>query len=367
MKRILIALGSLFLVLLVVWVIFFREEVFLDPLSSNKIKKDYKSDFLSFGFLPTWMVGKTRVYGEELSHLIFLGIETDKEGNLIWDVQSKKINNEDFLRQKAIIRENGGKNILGIKLFDDEKIEELLENNDSRKRLVDQIKQVVKENNFDGINLDFEYQKDPLAILGDDFGLLLDELKVSEVGEISVDVFANTVIKGGGDGLRKMVEKIDYLVVMAYDFNRPGVDYTGSVAPIRSNVGERNITEVVENYLGLNLSREKLIMAYPLYGYEWKTYTNEFGSRIKRGWYQMASWNRSKELIKEKNLMVNWDELSMTPWIAFEEDGEIHQIYFENERSLKIKLDLVKQNQFRGYGFWALGYEGEENVFGLNN
>ncbi len=371
MKRILIALGGLFLILLAVWTVFFREEVFLDPLSTNKVKKDYKSDFLSFGFLPTWMVGKTRIYGEELSHLIFLGIETDKEGNLVWDVQSKKINNEDFLKQKAIIKENGGKNILGIKLFEDEKIKELLGNSEARKRLVGQIKQVIETNEFDGVNLDFEYQKDPLAILDDDFGLLLDELKVSKVGEISVDVFANTVIKGSGDRLKNMIEKIDYLVVMAYDFHRPGVDYTGSVAPIRSNVGERNITEVVENYLGLNLNREKLIMAYPLYGYEWKTYTNEFESKIKRGWYQMASWKRVKELLADTAFAtasaVKWDELSMTPWLVFEEEGEIHQIYFENERSLKIKLDLVKQNQFRGYGFWALGYEGEENVFDLRD
>jgi len=103
------------------------------------------------------------------------------------------------------------------------------------------------------------------------------------------------------------------------------------------------------------------VMAYPLYGYEWKTYDKGFEAQIKRGWYQMASWNRTKELIKEKQLTSNWDELSMTPWLEFEEDGEIHQIYFENEKSLKIKLDLVKQNQFGGVGFWALGYEGEDN------
>ena len=36
------------------------------------------------------------------------------------------------------------------------------------------------------------------------------------------------------------------------------------------------------------------------------------------------------------------------------------EIYFENERSLKAKMDLVRQNQFGGFGFWALGYEGED-------
>jgi spore germination protein YaaH len=308
------------------------------------------------------MVGKTRLYGGEVSHLVFLGVESDEEGNLIWDIQSKKINEESFLTQKWKTKESGGKNILGIKLFDDEKLENLLSSEVSRKKLISQIKGLATQGDFDGVNLDFEFQNDPLEILNDDFGIFLNELSLEGVGEISVDVFANTIIKGSKEKLEKMISKIDYLIVMAYDFSRPGVNYVGSVAPIGSEIGKRNISEVVENYLNFGLDKNKLIMAYPLYGYEWKTETADFGAKIKRGWYQMASWNRTKELIKEKNLVVNWDELSMSPWMNFEEEGEIHQIYFENERSLKAKIDLVRQNQFKGFGYWALGYEGEDKT-----
>lgn len=338
----------------------FGEMKFLNPLSGRKTGEKVKSDLVTFGFLPTWMVGKTRVYGNEVSHLVFLGIESDEEGNLVWDTQSKKINEESFLMQKGKTKEAGGKNILGIKLFDDKKLENLLKNSEARKNLISQIKTVLDEGDFDGVNLDFEFQNDPLEILGDDFGMFLDELNLEGVGEISVDVFANTVIKGDKSRLERLMARIDFLVVMAYDFSRPGVNYVGPVAPIGSEIGKRNIGEVVENYLNFGLDKNKLIMAYPLYGYEWKTETVDFGSKIKRGWYQMASWNRVKELVKEKNLTVNWDELSMSPWVAFEEDGETHQIYFENERSLKTKIDLVRQNQFKGFGYWALGYEGED-------
>lgn len=342
----------------------FSGETFLNPLSEKKEKISKNSDLVTFGFLPTWMVGKTRKYESEVSHLVFLGIEADEEGNLIWETQSKKINNEDYLEQKAKTKESGGKNILGIKLFDDEKLKKMLASNEAREKLIQEIKQVVDKNDFDGVNLDFEFQNDQLAILGDDFGLFLDELGRYNVGEVSVDVFANTIIKGSKEKLEKLVSRIDYLVVMAYDFNRPGVNYAGAVAPIGSEPGERNITEVVENYLNCGLDKKKLIMAYPLYGYEWKTETNEFGSKIKRGWYQMASWKRMKELLSDTAFAtasaVKWDEISMSPWVTFEEEGEIRQIYFENERSLKAKMDLVRQNQFAGFGFWALGYEGED-------
>ena len=366
MRKFWIIGGLLAILFLIIGWFLLKEEVWLNPLSDKKNFRQTEGKLVTFGFLPTWMVGKTRDYGEELTHLIFLGIESDSEGNLIWDSQSKKINNESYLKLKKNIRKNGGRNILGVKLFDDKSLEELLKNAESRNNLVRQIKQVVDENGFDGVNIDFEFQNDPMAVLGDNFGMFLEEINKSKLGEISVDVFANTVIKGDGDKLKSFVEKMDYLVVMAYDFNRPGVDYTGAVAPIGSEIGERNIGEVVEKYLSLGLDKKKIILAYPLYGYEWKTTTKDFRAKIKRGWYQMASWKRTKELIKEKDLMVNWDELSMSPWINFEENGVNHQIYFENEKSLKAKIDLVKQNQFGGYGFWALGYEGEDNVFLLN-
>jgi spore germination protein len=345
-----------------IWWFLGNKDNILSPSSNKKYINNQKSDLVTFGFLPTWMVGKTREYGSEVSHLVFLGIEVDEEGNLIWDVQSKKIDDENYLKQKELTKNSGGKNILGIKLFDDEKLEKLLTNDKAKNNLIAQVKQIVSEDNFDGINIDFEFQGDPVTILEDKFIDFLKILDKSDVGEVSVDVFANTIIKGSGEKLKNLIDNSDYLVIMAYDFHRPGVDYAGAVAPISSNPGERNINEVVESCINKVLDKSKIILAYPLYGYEWKTETVEFGSKIIRGWYQMASWNRTKELINEKNLKVKFDEVSMSPWVSFEENGEIHQIYFENEKSLKAKVDLVRQNKFIGYGFWALGYEGEDGV-----
>ncbi len=365
MKRIFI-LGLIFILFgFGSWWVLSNKGSILSPLSSKKNIDKNKSDLVTFGFLPTWMVGKTKEYGSEVSHLIFLGIEVDEEGNLIWDVQSKKINNENYLEQKKLTKMSGGKNILGIKLFDDEKLGELLDSEVAKNNLINQIKEVVDEGNFDGVNIDFEFQGNPVAILEDDFFDFLNNLKESGVGEVSADVFANTIIKGSEGNLKKMMENLDYLVVMAYDFHYPGVDYAGAVAPISSEAGERNINEVVESCINNALDKNKIILAYPLYGYEWKTETNELGSKIIRGWYQMASWARVKNLIETafvETSAVKWDDLSMSPWLSFELNGEIHQIYFENERSLKAKIDLVRQNKFEGFGYWALGYEGNDDL-----
>lgn len=335
----------------------------LNPLVNKTEKNKDEINIKTVGFLPTWMIGKTRFYGKELDELIFLGVEVDKEGNLIWNYQSKKIDNEDFLDQKENITKTGGENILGIKLFVDKDLDKLLKNNEAIDNLIEQIKETVENKKFDGVNVDFEYQNDPVAILDEKFYDFLEKLKLAGVGKISVDVFVNTINKGSQTDLIDLLSKTDELIIMAYDFHRPGVDYTGAVAPIEAPMGERSILELVKNITNDGLDKNKIILAYPLYGYEWKTYTQDFGSQIKRGWYQMSSWQRTKKLIKEENLEVKWDEISMTPWLVFEEDGNIHQIYYENKKSLKIKLKLAEDNQFKGVGFWALGYEGEDVLF----
>lgn len=313
------------------------------------------------GFLPTWMVGKTIQYTNEIDKLVFLGIEVNKNGKLIWDFQSKKIYSDEYQKLKESIKKSGGKNILGIKLFKDDDLDILISNNRAIDNLILEIKKLKEEEKFDGVNVDFEYQGNPTKVLDDKFLVFLKKLKGVDLGEISLDVFANTIIKGSAKQKIELLNNVDELVIMAYDFHRPGVDFTGPVAPIKSEIGERNILELVDIINSDNLERKKITMAYPLYGYEWKTYTEEFGSAIKRGWYQMISWRRINELMKDEEFTkvatVNWDQNSMSPWMVFKTGGQIHQIYYENLKSLGIKMDLVKQSNLGGVGFWALGYE----------
>ena len=317
--------------------------------------------------MPTWMIGKTVVYGNEVSDLIFLGVGVKETGELIWDTQAKKLNGETYLKIKKEIKKNGGRNVLGIKLFEDELLDKLVASSEARLKLISELKEVYGNNEFDGINVDFEYQGDPVKVLTPEFIDFLKQVKGAGLGEVSLDVFANTVIKGQSDQLRILMENVDELIVMAYDFHRPGVDYVGPVAPMRSPVGQRSIWEVAERINLLGLNSKKIIFAYPLYGYEWKTETKEYGAKVKRGWYQMASLRRIEdEILPSLSTMSGeskWDDLSMTPWMSFVEDGEIRQIYYENERSLQIKMDLIKQNKLAGVGFWALGYEAAPNSF----
>lgn len=382
-KRMLMGLGIVFLAAGITLIVTGKVQkwTLLEPLSKIQIGVMKKKEPVILGFLPTWMIGKTKIYGKEINELVFSGIEVAEDGSLVWEVQSKKIDNNDFEKQKDSIRQSGGKNILSIKLFDDKKMDAFLASDEAKKKLFSEVRDILVTGNFGGVNIDFEYMSNPTRILNDDFGIFLDGVNLAGWGEVSIDVFANTIIKGNSEGLKKMMGKVDKVVVMAYDFRRPGSDFAGAVAPIRAEAGERSISEITEKIINVGLDKKKIIMAYPLYGYEWETDTNLINSATRTGGYGSTVFY--KEGIGFTG--TNWDDLSQTPWVAWQEKAQRsrivtkkvgkkykkvteyysvdqwHQAYFENETSLKAKIELAKQAQIGGVGFWALGYEGADD------
>lgn len=352
----------------------------LSPLGNKKTKNIKKEEKIVMGFLPTWMVGRARVYTNQINRLVFLGIEVDEEGDLVWETQSKKILSDDFKKQKEAIKENGGKVILGLKQFEDKKLQRFIENEEAVTTMMGEVKELMETEKLDGVNIDFEFMGDPLAVTSDEFVGFIKKIKQAGWGEISVDVFANTIIKGNAEKINNLVNEVDQLVVMAYDFHGQGSDTSGPVAPIKAVAGERSISELVENLGTKGVDYKKIVLAYPLYGYEWQTKGEGIGA-VTIGGGRMVSL---KEALAEEEKNVKWDELSMTPWEEWNREvtksrnvkvrlksgkyrwqkeyyteTEYYQSFFENYKSLKAKLELATNSAVGGVGFWALGYEGK--------
>lgn len=349
--------------------------------SNFKLQTKEENKFEVVGFLPTWMIEKTKMYGSEITQLIFSGIEVNKDGSLVWDLQSKKINNENYIAIKDNVKKTGGKNLISIKLFTDKNMDILLADSDAKQKLYAEVKAIVDAGNFDGVNVDFEYMSDPIRILDSDMMEMFGEMKNSGWGEVNVDVFANTIIKGDEERLRKLSETVDGIIVMSYDFHRPGSDFAGPVAPLMAEEGQRSIAEIINRINIGNLNKEKFILAYPLYGYQWETTTGEMNSVTMANGYGVTI------LYKEGIGYTGgvFDDVSKSPWYAWTEKekkykvesykvkkktykrsvpyyiDQWHQAYLENEESLKIKINAVKQEKLGGTGFWALGYEGKES------
>lgn len=77
----------------------------------------------------------------------------------------------------------------------------------------------------------------------------------------------------------------------------------------------------------------------------------------------MATIQRKRGIYNSKDIKVNWDTLSKSPWISYQENDANKQIYFENERSVIEKVKFIKENNLGGVGIWALGYEDSVDPF----
>ncbi len=92
-------------------------------------------------------------------------------------------------------------------------------------------------------------------------------------------------------------------------------------------------------------------MGFPAYGYDWdltakhyaKTTTTVFGNQL--GSYN-ASWMHP---------VWHWNAESETPYLSYTaRNGHRHEIWIENDASLKLKVDLAKQANV-GVSVWSLG------------
>lgn len=70
---------------------------------------------------------------------------------------------------------------------------------------------------------------------------------------------------------------------------------------------------------------------------------------------ETAEYTMSTE-IKEKKKCVVIDAGSVAS-IGFVEDGILYQVWLENEKSLEVKLNVMKANSLAGVAAWKLGFE----------
>ena len=111
------------------------------------------------------------------------------------------------------------------------------------------------------------------------------------------------------------------------------------------------------------IDKTKLVLGIPLYGYEWRTVSDDHRSDAYPGSGVTASYERIKELIKKEEVDIKWDDKAFSPWLVYEKNGIISQIYFDDLKSISLKVELARQLNLKGVAFWALGYEDQEPDF----
>jgi spore germination protein YaaH len=233
----------------------------------------------------------------------------------------------------------------------------------NRELLASQVADAIEEYGLDGVNVDIENMTENERDIYTDFVRLLRE-KLPDGKIVSVAVVPNPYKLTSGwhasYDYAGLARYCDYLMLMAYDEHYQGdIRKTGGAGPIAGY-------PFVENSIKAALKEvapEKLLLGIPFYGRLWKR-----GEAY--GGYGISN-NTVEELVREYNGKVIYDHVQKSPRAVITIKASdrkpvvfgktlgagTYDIWFENEESIKRKLELTGKYGLKGTGSWSLGQE----------
>lgn len=296
----------------------------------------------AYPFISNWVLEQTLPYLTELSVFSY-GFTV--EGYLVpplWD--------DEPLIWKA--KEYGALPILTLTPFDtsgrfNNYLVSVVSNNmEAQANLIDQLLTTVRDKGYAGIDIDFEY------ILAQDreaFAAFVTNVRMAANAEgYTVSVALAPKIADDQPGL--LYEGKDYallgeaansVLLMTYEW---GYTYGPpmAVAPVNK------VREVVE-YALTRIPAEKISLGIPNYGYNWAL-------PFQRGVTRATTIGNVEavQIAIHYGVPIQFDELAMSPFFRYRQNGTEHEVWFEDVRSMQEKFSLVKQYGLRGMGYWQI-------------
>ncbi len=103
------------------------------------------------------------------------------------------------------------------------------------------------------------------------------------------------------------------------------------------------------NYVTGFISPDKIIIGIPTIGYDWELpFFPGFSS------VNSISFDGAINLAREHNAIIQFDEVSQTPYYIYYDNQIQHIVWFIDSRSINALLDLVVKYNLHGAGIWNI-------------
>ena len=231
--------------------------------------------------------------------------------------------------------------------------------------VTDETVDAVRDAGADGVHLDVEVFDAVPAEVRAAYVQFVRDLQTALGPDAVVSVFALALDDADVYDEARLAAAADYLVVQGYDYHWKGGAVAGPVAPLEG-WGRLNWSNVLARYDSLGVDRTKLVMAAPLYGYEWPTKTALPGSET-RGPGQTIGYadvtTRVPEVqvsaqrrVAQHGLQRDFD--SGSAFYTYKDASGWHQGWFEDEEAMRAKFAWIKEQGLGGVALFPLGYDG---------
>ncbi len=252
----------------------------------------------------------------------------------------------------VLAKENGVSPILTLTpfgadgQFNNYLITSVVNNPAAKENLINQIVETVTMRGFEGVDVDFEF------ILASDrvaFAEFVGELRTA-VNALGYPVSVALAPKTSDTQQGLLYEGKDYallgaaadsVLLMTYEW---GYTYGPpmAVAPVNS------VRQVVE-YAVTKIPPEKIDLGIPNYGYDWPLPFERGVTRAKT-----IGNIEAVQIAIEQDAVIQFDDTAMSPYFNYESEGILHEVWFEDVRSLREKFRVIEDYGLRGAGYWQI-------------
>jgi spore germination protein YaaH len=325
-----------------------------------------------YGYLPFWSLDEIEYLQlNKLTDIAYFGLNINEDGSFQKTGEpgyNHWINNKELHKLIKKANARGIRFAVTVISQDDEISDKFLDCRECWGTLVKNLKSEMNKNGVKHVNLNFEYSGDTAEDKATKYVELIDYVN-REMDKTYGDSFTVTAAFADSSTKPRVTSELDALgkaadavFIMAYDFHRTESEYAGPVAPI--NDSEFDLKDMLKDYLSV-ISPNKLIMGVPYYGYNWVVYSDDMRAERREGndeigYSQSQIYSKVMDDIATLKPQIEWDAQAQEPYFHYvsPETNSLREVYFENEKSLKAKYELAKENKLAGIGIWALGYDG---------
>lgn len=309
--------------------------------SADGQSREAVSNGYAYPFISPWVLRETLPF---LTAMLVFSYGFTVEGALIPPARSG-----DWMLEMA--EEQGKDAILTLTplgadgRFNNNLIHEMLRNPAAREQLIQNLLGQMPRG-FVGVDVDFEF------ILAEDrdlFTAFVAELRQrmnAEGYRVSVALAPKTSadqpgLLYEGKDYRGLGEAADEVLLMTYEW---GYTYGPpmAVAPLNK------VRQVVE-YALTEIAAEKILLGVPNYGYNWiLPYVQGESQAVTIGHVEAV------QIAIANGVPIQFDEIAQSPYFRYENEGILHEVWFEDVRSLQGKYGLIREYGLRGMGVWQI-------------
>lgn len=296
------------------------------------------------------MIEETRRRVQDLTFLGMFSYEVQRDGSL------KAPSTNDLLQ---ISRNAGVTNALVVSNLEDfafsaELARALFLNEEAQHQLFGNLIQIANDEGYKEIHFDFElmYPEDReryntfLRKARDRFhaaGFQISAAVAPKTSDVTTGIY-------GAFDYAALGEILDYVMLMTYEW---GYMYSEpqAVSPIQP---VRNVVQ----YATSVIPNEKVFLGQNLYGYDWQAPFPPAGGPAATA----LSPKQAVELAREQHAEILYDSIAQAPYFQYyDTSGRLHEVWFEDARSIQAKFNLLREFKLGGIMYWKLGLAFPQN------